>query len=82
MRGSEVDMNVPVIDIEATSCRIREARCRTGLSVDEVRQVFGMTNPQSIYKWEEGRCLPTVDNIVILAKLYGVKVDDLIAVRK
>lgn len=75
-------MSVPIIDVEATGSRIRQARHTARLSVDDVKEVFGMNNPQSIYKWETGKCLPSVDNLIILARLYEVTVDDLIAVRK
>ena len=42
-----------------------------------------MENPQSIYTWENSACkyLPRLDNLVTLAKLYKVSLDDLIVIR-
>lgn len=33
-----------------------------------------------LYKWERGQALPSLDNIVILAKLYEVTLDDLLVI--
>lgn len=31
-----------------------------------------------IYKWEQGRCFPTVDNFVALAHMYDMHVEELL----
>lgn len=43
-----------------------------------------MTNPQSIYNWEnpDMKNLPRIDNLVILAKFYNIRIDDLIILRE
>ena len=43
-------------------------------------EVFGFTTPQAIYKWIHGTAMPTIDNMVILARMFDVTVDDIIAV--
>ena len=39
---------------------------------------MGFTNPQAIYKWQNGCCLPSIDNLVILAAVLGTTVDDIL----
>lgn len=34
--------------------------------------------PQALYKWQHGTALPTIDNLVVLAAVLGVKVDDIL----
>ena len=34
--------------------------------------------PQAIYKWQHGECLPTVDNLLALARLLRVSMEDLL----
>lgn len=51
---------------------------RYGLSVKDVQDVFGFSTPQAVYKWQRGTALPTVDNLVVLAALFGVKIDDIL----
>lgn len=32
------------------------------------------------YKWQHGTALPTIDNMVVLAAVFGVKVDDILVI--
>ena len=69
---------VPVIDLAATGRNITKLRVKAGISVRDLQAVMGFTNPQAIYKWQNGCCLPTVDNLVILAAVLGTTVDDIL----
>ena len=40
--------------------------------------MFGFTTPQAIYKWQRGVALPTIDNLVVLANIFGVSMDEII----
>ena len=68
----------PVVDMTATGRNIVRLRKQAGLTVRELQDVFGFSNPQAIYKWQRGQAMPTLDNIVILAAALGVGVDDII----
>ena len=41
---------------------------------------FGFNSPQAIYKWQNGTALPTVDNLIGLAALLKVHIDDILIV--
>lgn len=77
-------MTTPVIDIEKTSITLKNIREARKIKVSELQSLFNMTNPQSIYNWEnpEMKNLPRIDNLVILAKFYDVKIDDLIVIKE
>ena len=62
---------ISVIDLSATGQNIARLRIAAGLSVKELQDIFGFANPQAIYKWQNGLCLPTLDNLVILAAALG-----------
>ncbi|MEE1164604.1 MAG: helix-turn-helix transcriptional regulator [Lachnospiraceae bacterium] len=51
-----------------------------GFSVKDMQAVFGFATPQAIYKWIHGTSLPTIDNLVILAAILGVTMDDIVVV--
>ena len=74
-------MSKLTIDVVKTGQNIRYLRKKTGLRVRELQEVLGFTTPQSIYHWEHGRALPTVDNLVILSRILGVSVDDILILR-
>ena len=71
----------PVIDLEATGEKIKKIRKLSGYSVKDLQEIFGFEFPQAIYAWEQGKNVPTIDNLMILSSLYGVQIEDLIVVR-
>ncbi len=73
-------MNVPVIDAAATGRNINSIRRSAGITVRQIQTKFGFATPQAIYKWFRGDSLPTIDNLVILANIFGVTMDDIVIV--
>ena len=53
-------------------------RQERGLSVRDIQEVFGFVTPQAIYKWQHGTALPTIDNLVVLAAILQVQIDDIL----
>ncbi len=76
----EMKMQIPTIDMEMTGKNIKTYRKDAGLSVKDIQMAIGFTNPQAVYKWERGLSLPTIDNLVILSALFGVKINDILAI--
>ena len=72
---------IPVIDLSATGQNIARLRIEAGMSVKDLQDIFGFANPQAIYKWQNGLCLPTLDNLVILATALGVSLDEIVVYR-
>ena len=69
---------IPVIDMAATGINITRLRQNAGMTVRDLQEIFAFTTPQAIYKWQRGEALPALDNIVVLAAVFGVTVDDII----
>ena len=70
--------HMPVIDMTATGVNITRLRVHAGMMVKNLQDIFGFTTPQAIYKWQRGVALPTVDNLVVLAAVFGVRIDDIL----
>ena len=68
----------PVIDLAATGRRIERCRQEAGLTVRDLQGYFGFEYPQAIYKWQHGECLPSVDNLLALARVLRVPMEDLL----
>ncbi len=68
----------PVIDLAQTGRSIERHRRDAGLTVRDLQTYFGFEYPQAIYKWQHGECLPTVDNLLALARLLQVSMEDLL----
>lgn len=75
-------MNIPTIDLVGTGANIVRLRKAAGLSVHDLQEVFGFNSPQAIYKWQNGTSLPTVDNLIVLASLFNVRIDDILVIKQ
>jgi len=69
---------IPAINLIATGQNIERLRKEAGLSVKDLQDIFGFSTPQAIYKWQHGTALPTIDNLVILAIVLNVTMDDIV----
>ena len=71
---------MPTIDMVATGKNIERLRKNAGISVRDLQNVFGFGTPQAIYKWQHGTAMPTIDNLVVLADVMQVRIDDILVV--
>lgn len=71
---------MPTIDMVETGINIMRLRESAGLSVKELAEIFGFATPQAVYKWQHGTAMPTIDNLVVLAAVFNVTVDQIIVV--
>ena len=69
---------IPSIDMVATGSNIKALIKSKGLKVADIQKICGFNTPQAIFKWMRGDALPTIDNMVILASILGVTIDQLI----
>lgn len=70
----------PAIDMAKTGQKIMDLRMKSGMTVKDIQDVFGFTSPQAVYKWQHGSALPSVDNLVVLAAIFHVKIDDILVI--
>lgn len=73
-------MCVPTINMVKTGQNIRTLRKQSGITVSALQKVLGFSSPQAIFKWQRGDNLPTIDNLVILAALFNVRIDDILII--
>lgn len=72
---------MPVIDAKRTGERIGALRDAAGLTNAAIAAAMGFSTRNAVYKWLKGEALPTLDNMLILASLFGVKIDDILVVK-
>ena len=73
-------VSFPVIDPAATGKNIMRLRLEQGLTVRDVQVFFGFEEPQAIYKWQHGTAMPAIDNLVVLAAVLNVSIDEIVIV--
>ena len=69
---------IPIIDMVKTGQNVMNLRVAAGLSVKDLQDIFGFATPQAIYKWQHGTTLPTIDNLVVLAAVFHVHMDEIL----
>lgn len=77
----EIEMiTLPTINTIGTGMRIMDLRKKAGLSVKDLQNILGFATPNAIYKWQNGAAMPTLDNLIVLAAIFNVPIDDIIVV--
>ena len=71
---------MPAIDMVATGKNIARLREAAGLTVKDLQDIFGFATRQAIYKWQHGAAMPTIDNLVVLAAVLAVTMDEIIVI--
>ena len=69
---------IPTVNMIQTGNKIKTLREQSGLSVKELQTIFGFGTPQAIYKWQRGAAMPTLDNMIVLAAVFRVSIDEIV----
>lgn len=69
---------MPAINMTATGSNIKTLIKAKGIKVTELQNILGFNTPQSIFKWMRGESIPSIDNLVILAHILNVTIDEII----
>ena len=64
-----------------TATRLQELRKANGYSQEVLAGKLGVSR-QSVSKWERAEASPDIDNLLLLSKIYGISVDDLLDTEK
>lgn len=71
---------MPTIDMIATGKSIMDKRVKAGMTVADVTNACGVS-AAAVCKWQSGRSIPNIDNMVILAAIWNCKIDDIVVIQ-
>jgi transcriptional regulator with XRE-family HTH domain len=74
--------SMPVIDVKATGANIKAIMKMKGFKIADVQARCGFNTPQAIFKWLRGDAVPTIDNMIIIADMFGVTIDQIVIIKK
>ncbi|MCR5024104.1 MAG: helix-turn-helix domain-containing protein [Lachnospiraceae bacterium] len=63
------------LDVKATQMRVGALIQESGLTDKEIGDYLNLS-VQSINKWRHGRCLPDIENLFLLSRIFDLRVDD------
>ena len=70
-------MNIS-INMEKTGARIRRVIEESGYTMREIMEITGITTEQAVYKWYSGKSIPSLETQIILCRLLGLRITDLL----
>lgn len=73
---------MPTIDIVQTGMNIKKKMKAAGKTAEDIRKACGFTSRNAVYKWIKGTCMPTIDNMVIIADACGTTIDEIIIIKR
>lgn len=73
---------MPIIDMKATGANIKAIIKAKGFKIADIQNKCGFNNPQAIFKWMRGDAMPTIDNFIIIADMFGMTIDQIIVVTR
>ena len=66
------------IDMMATGRHIRSLIMKAGYSVGDIQRILGLSCPQPVYRWFQGRVLPSIDHLYKLSMLLEVHMENML----
>ena len=73
---------MPTIDLPATGANIGTLMKENGVTAADVADRMGFSSRNAVYKWMKGESLPTLDNILILADLLDVTIEEILVINR
>ncbi len=67
------------IDMKQTGENIKQFRKQLNISVKDIVNNTGVSE-RAVFKWQQGISIPTVDNLVVLSKMFGVTMEQIISI--
>lgn len=71
----------PVLDLKATGSKIKTIMKQRGVTPRQLQLIMDFPYVQTVYNWFAGKNMPSLDNLVVLAQILDVTMDDLIVTR-
>lgn len=70
-----------VLDLEATGTKIKTLMKQRGITPRQLQLILNFPYVQTVYNWFAGKNMPTLDNLVVLAKVLDVAMDDIVVTK-
>lgn len=68
------------LDKKQTGQRLYKLIEQSNYTREEIAEFLDLTSPRVIYDWTNGLKLPSTENLVNLALLFNVRIEDILAI--
>lgn len=70
------------INKKATGERLRRLLQERGMKAADLQRLLGLENHQPVYKWLNGKSLPSLEHLCRIAEVLETSVEDILVYRK
>ena len=74
----DYEMKLPKASLKKTGKKIRELREERKITQDDICILLDLAERHSVYAWEKGVNYPNMNHLVGLARIFDVKLDNII----
>ena len=67
-----------MLNVEKTGRNIKRLCDEKGITPNMIKDRLGLTNTGAVYKWFNGKSMPTLDNLLLLSELLDVSLDEIL----
>ena len=67
--------------MDATGAKIKSLMKQRGITPRQLQIILNFPYVQTVYNWFSGKNMPTIDNLIVLAQVLGVTMDDIIVTK-
>lgn len=71
-------MDIHSVDLTATGRRLKKLCQDRGVTATDLQTLLNLTSTAGVYKWFSGQNLPTIDNLVNIARFLGVTTEEIL----
>lgn len=69
------------LDIILTGRKIQSVIRENGCRVRELQALLNLSCPQPIYRWINGKTLPSVDHLYMMHRVFGIHMEDMLVAK-
>lgn len=66
------------ISKKETGKKLRKEMLKRGLTVRDIQNALALESPQAVYKWLNGKALPSLENMLIIGRLFQMPLEQLL----
>ena len=76
----KINMNRKLFELDtvATGHMIKDLMVKKNVAIKDVSRAMNVSF-QAVYRWQKGETLPTIENLVALACILSVPIDEIVA---
>jgi len=73
---------MPDVDVEKTCMNIKRLCTVKGVSPVDIQNALALESVQAVYKWSAGKSVPSLANLIKIAYLLEMDLDDIVETKK